>query len=186
MSGADRRTFVKRMAAASAAAAAASLVPGSSFGDEVGRAVAVRGDPESPVNRGLACVKGYHSVQALYGRDRLKRAMVRRGGRLVEVPMEEALDLVARRLRETMDRHGKDSVAMLHGLLHWRRRSPLGFHLQCLHVEGPGAGAPASHGAGRRCRRQSGRERAAGRRRPARPATGSRPRADGRRPPARG
>jgi nitrate reductase (cytochrome) len=143
MSGSDRRTFVKRVAAASAAAAAASLVPGTSFGSEIGRslsqagltwrktpcrfcgvgcgllvgleggrAVAVRGDPESPVSRGLACVKGYHSVQALYGKDRLTKAMVRRGGRLVEVPMGEALDLVARKLRETVDAHGKDSVAM--------------------------------------------------------------------------
>jgi nitrate reductase NapA len=79
---------------------------------EDGRAVAVRGDPDSPVNRGMACVKGYHSVQALYGRDRLRTAMVRRDGRLVPVPMQEALDLVARTLRETVDTHGKDSVAI--------------------------------------------------------------------------
>ncbi len=82
------------------------------IGLEDGRAVAVRGDPDSPVNRGLACVKGYHSVQSLYGGDRLTRAMVRRDGRLVEVPMAEALDRVARRLRETVEAHGKDSVAM--------------------------------------------------------------------------
>lgn len=81
-------------------------------GIEGGRAVAVRGDPDSSVNRGLACVKGYHSVQALYGRDRLTRAMVRRNGRLEEVPIQEALDLVASRLRETIDDHGKDSVAI--------------------------------------------------------------------------
>lgn len=81
-------------------------------GIENGRAVAVRGDPESPVNRGMACVKGFHSVQALYGRDRLTRAMVRRNGRLVEVPLSEALDLVAEQLRETVRTHGKDSVAM--------------------------------------------------------------------------
>ncbi len=81
-------------------------------GIEDGRAVAVKGDPESPVNRGLACVKGYHSVQALYGTDRLTRALVRRGGEFVEVPVDEALDLVADRLRETMEEHGKDSVAM--------------------------------------------------------------------------
>jgi len=81
-------------------------------GIQDGRAVAVRGDPDSPVNRGLACVKGYHSVQALYGRDRLTRAMVRRNGRLVEVPIREALDLVAQRLQETMEEHGKDSVAI--------------------------------------------------------------------------
>jgi nitrate reductase (cytochrome) len=143
VTGTDRRTFMKQVAAGAAAAAAASLMPGVAFGDDLartvgqlgltwkktpcrfcgvgcgllvgledGRAVAVRGDPESPVNRGLACVRGYHSVQALYGGDRLTRARVRRNGRLVEVPMAEALDLVARRLRETMAEHGKDSVAM--------------------------------------------------------------------------
>jgi nitrate reductase (cytochrome) len=79
---------------------------------ENGRAVAVKGDPDSPVNRGLACARGYHSVQALYGRDRLTRARVRRDGRLVEVPLQEALDLVAQRLRETVAEHGKDSVAI--------------------------------------------------------------------------
>jgi len=87
-------------------------------GIQDGRAVAVRGDPDSPVNRGLACVKGYHSVQALYGRDRLTRAMIRRNGRLEEVPIQEALDLVAEKLRETMEEHGKDSVA-LYGSGQW-------------------------------------------------------------------
>lgn len=77
-----------------------------------GRAVAVKGDPDSPVNKGLCCVKGYHSVQALYGKDRLKKAMVRKNGKLVEVPMKEALDLVASKMKETIQAHGKDSVAM--------------------------------------------------------------------------
>jgi nitrate reductase (cytochrome) len=81
-------------------------------GIEGGRAVAVRGDPDSPVNRGLACVKGYHAVQALYGTDRITRAHVRRDGRLVPVPIDEALELVARRLTETVQQHGKDSVAI--------------------------------------------------------------------------
>jgi nitrate reductase (cytochrome) len=142
MSTIDRRAFLRRLALTSAAAAASALMPGVFFasvpdragfsgvswkktpcrfcgvgcgllvGIEDGRAVAVAGDPDSPVNQGLACVKGYHSVQALYARDRLQRAMVRRDGRLVEVPMQEALELVARKLRETMDAHGKDSVAM--------------------------------------------------------------------------
>ena len=77
-----------------------------------GRAVAVRGDPDSDVNRGLACVKGYYSVQALYGQDRITRAKVRRNGQLVDVPIEEALDLVAEQLRQTVDEYGRDSVAM--------------------------------------------------------------------------
>ncbi len=75
-----------------------------------GRAVAVKGDPASPVNKGLCCVKGYHSVMALYGKDRLTRALVRKDGKLVPVPMKEAL--VAATMAETIKAHGKDAVAM--------------------------------------------------------------------------
>jgi nitrate reductase NapA len=87
-------------------------------GIEGGRAVAVKGDPDSPVSKGSACAKGYYSVQALYGRDRITRAKVRRDGAMVEVPLAEALDLVARRLQETVRQHGKDSVA-LYGSAQW-------------------------------------------------------------------
>ncbi|MEQ1690127.1 MAG: molybdopterin-dependent oxidoreductase [Gemmatimonas sp.] len=87
-------------------------------GIQGGRAVAVQGDPKSTVGDGLACAKGYYSVQALYARDRLKRAMIRRDNRLVEVPIGEALDLVAQRLRETTAKYGKDSVA-LYGSAQW-------------------------------------------------------------------
>jgi nitrate reductase (cytochrome) len=83
-----------------------------------GRAGAVKGDPNSPVSKGLACAKGYYSAQALYGRDRIRHAMIRRGNSLVEVPIGEALDLVARRMRETIQQHGKDSVA-LYGSAQW-------------------------------------------------------------------
>jgi nitrate reductase NapA len=86
---------------------------------ENGRAVAVKGDPDSPVSKGLACAKGYYSVQALYGRDRITRAMVRRaGGSLGVVSLGEALDVVASRLRETVRQHGKDSVA-IYGSAQW-------------------------------------------------------------------
>ena len=86
---------------------------------ENGRAVAVKGDSDSPVSNGLACAKGYYSVQALYGRDRITRAMIRRaGGALEAVPTGAALDLVASRLRETMRQHGKDSVA-IYGSAQW-------------------------------------------------------------------
>ncbi len=141
MTALDRREFLRRSAFASAAAAAASMVPGVAFGLDwldgqegvswlkapcrfcgtgcglligisEGRAVGVRGDPDSPVNRGLCCVKGYHSVQALYGSDRIRRAQIRRNGRLVDVPLSEALDLVAQRLAATVEEHGKDAVAM--------------------------------------------------------------------------
>ena len=77
-----------------------------------GRAVAVKGDPNSPVNKGLCCVKGYHSVQALYGKDRIKKARVRKNGKLVETSIDEALELVANKMKETISEHGKDSVSI--------------------------------------------------------------------------
>jgi nitrate reductase NapA len=83
-----------------------------------GRAVAVKGDPASPVNKGLCCVKGYHTVLALYGKDRLTQAQVRKNGKLVPVPMKEALDLVAAKMAETIKAHGKDAVA-LYGSGQW-------------------------------------------------------------------
>ncbi len=87
-------------------------------GVDHGRAVAVKGDPDCPVNAGLACAKGYHSVQAPYGNDRLNRALVRRNGSLVGVPLAQALDLVATRLGETIAESGRDSVALF-GSARW-------------------------------------------------------------------
>ena len=76
------------------------------------RAVAVKGDPNCSVNKGLCCVKGYHSIQILYGEDRLTKALVRKNGKLVEVPLKEALDLVAEKMQSTIKDHGKDAVSI--------------------------------------------------------------------------
>ncbi|CAM2007085.1 molybdopterin-dependent oxidoreductase [Acanthopleuribacter pedis] len=138
----SRRIFIKNMALSSAVVAAQSLLPGVLFpsasfgaaasgltwhktpcrfcgvgcgllvGIDSGRAVAVKGDPASAVNKGLCCVKGYHSVQALYGKDRLRSAQMRKNGRLVDVPLSEALDAVADHFKKTIAAHGKDSVAI--------------------------------------------------------------------------
>lgn len=135
-----RRDFVKAATAVSAAALARPLPPmtgqsGQPAWHQVpcrfcgvgcgllvrvdnGRAVAVKGDPASPVNRGLACAKGYYSIQALYGRDRITRAHLRRNGALAPVPMAEALDEIAARLRDAIQRFGPDSVA-LYGSAQW-------------------------------------------------------------------
>jgi nitrate reductase NapA len=82
------------------------------------RAVAVRGDPDSPSGLGMACVKGYHAVQTLYGRDRLTRALVRRQGVLVPVPLSEALDLVSRQLAATLAQHGPAAIGV-YGSARW-------------------------------------------------------------------
>jgi nitrate reductase (cytochrome) len=81
-------------------------------GIENGKAVAVKGDPLASVNKGLCCMKGYHSVMSIYGKDRLTKPLVRKNGKLVEVSMDEALTLVADKMKDTIDKHGKDAVSV--------------------------------------------------------------------------
>ena len=82
------------------------------IGTENGKAVAVKGDPKSTVNKGLLCVKGYHQIMCLQAKDRLTHALVKKNGTYVQTPINEALDLVARKMKETIEKHGKDAVAM--------------------------------------------------------------------------
>lgn len=82
------------------------------IGVEDGKAVAVKGDPKSAVNKGLCCVKGYHSVMSMYGKDRLTKPMVRKNGQMVETSMDEALELIASKMQSTIKEHGKDSVSV--------------------------------------------------------------------------
>src|SRR3990172_13054095 len=75
------------------------------------RIVAVKGDPESPVNRGLLCIKGYSLPKILYGEDRFPDPLLRKNGKFVKISWGEALDLIARKYREAVDTHGPESVA---------------------------------------------------------------------------
>jgi nitrate reductase NapA len=49
---------------------------------------------------------------ALYGSDRLTKAYIRKNGAMTAVPIQEALDLVASKMKETIAQSGKDSVAI--------------------------------------------------------------------------
>ncbi len=63
-----------------------------------GRVVAVQGDLENPVNKGLLCVKGYHAGVALYGKDRLRTPLIRKRGRLVSASWDEAITTIAKEI----------------------------------------------------------------------------------------
>src|SRR5512138_426138 len=64
-----------------------------------GKVFAVKGDRENH-NRGLLCVKGFLLPQILTAPDRCLHPLIRRDGRLVRASWDEALDLVASKLRE--------------------------------------------------------------------------------------
>jgi len=57
------------------------------------KVVAIAGDRQADVNKGLLCVKGYHVGMILYGADRLTKPMARRDGELVEIEWDEAIDI---------------------------------------------------------------------------------------------
>jgi assimilatory nitrate reductase catalytic subunit len=70
-------------------------------------AVSVAGDPEHPANRGRLCSKGSALGETLALDDRLLHPIVE-GGRAT---WDSALNLVAARFKETIAKHGPDSVA---------------------------------------------------------------------------
>jgi anaerobic selenocysteine-containing dehydrogenase len=82
-----------------------------------GRLVRVEGMKESPINRGKLCPKAYVSTQWLYSPQRLKYPLKRIGkkgeGKFERVTWDEALDIIARKLKEQKDKYGPESLAIL-------------------------------------------------------------------------
>jgi len=73
-------------------------------GVKEGKVVAVAGDKNAEVNKGLLCVKGYHVGSALYGEDRLTKPLLRRGSRYKEISWDEAIDVIADRIQGAPER----------------------------------------------------------------------------------
>jgi nitrate reductase NapA len=84
---------------------------GVKVGSRDGKVLAVTGDPDCGVNKGILCVKGYHLPSVMSGEDRLKHPMVRRGDRYERISWDEALDLAAGKMKESVEKHGPGSVA---------------------------------------------------------------------------
>ncbi|MGF1680459.1 periplasmic nitrate reductase subunit alpha [Photobacterium minamisatsumaniensis] len=143
-----RRAFVKANAAASAAAVAGISLPATAtnlivssdetkikwdkapcrfcgtgcsvlVGTQNGRVVATQGDPESPVNKGLNCIKGYFLSKIMYGRDRLQTPMLRmksgeyaKDGDFQPVSWDQAFDVMADKWKEALKKQGPSGVGM--------------------------------------------------------------------------
>jgi len=71
------------------------------------REVTIKGDPDHPANAGRLCSKGTHIGETVGLEGRLLHPMI--GKR--RVGWDKALDLVAKKFRDTIARHGPDSVA---------------------------------------------------------------------------
>ena len=83
------------------------------------RVVATHGDPQSEVNRGLNCVKGYFLSKIMYGSDRLTQPLLRmkngkydKSGTFTPVTWDKAFDTMAEKWKESLKKKGPTSVGM--------------------------------------------------------------------------
>ncbi len=86
---------------------------------ENGQITKIEGDPHSPTNRGTICAKGLAQIERLNHPDRLLYPMKRTGekgaGKWKRISWDEALDAVAERLRETIQREGEKAISFAQG-----------------------------------------------------------------------
>jgi len=84
-----------------------------------GRVVKVEGDPSHPLNKGSLCPKGKASLEYLYHPDRLRQPLKRVGergeGKWCRIDWEEALDIITRKMVESKEKYGPESVAFIRG-----------------------------------------------------------------------
>lgn len=85
---------------------------GVMVGTKNGKVVAVAGDQLNPVNKGLLCIKGYSLPGIFYAEDRLTKPRIRTNGKFKDATWGEALDLVASKYKEVLDKYGPESVAI--------------------------------------------------------------------------
>ncbi len=86
-----------------------------------GRVKRVDGGTRTPITDGFICAKVRNIADHLYGEDRVRHPMIRVGakdgtalGRFRRATWDEALDVIAERLREVRDRAGGEAILPFH------------------------------------------------------------------------
>lgn len=77
--------------------------------------VRIRGDQDDVFSKGFICPKGSTLKQLHEDPDRLRRPLVKRGGRHVEVSWDEAWQVVRDGLASVIDAHGRSALAVYMG-----------------------------------------------------------------------
>ena len=75
-----------------------------------GKAVGVAPWQRSPVNEGKLCPKGMTCWEFIHSPDRLTKPLIKKNGTFEEASWDEALDLIAKKFRETYEKHGPKSL----------------------------------------------------------------------------
>jgi predicted molibdopterin-dependent oxidoreductase YjgC len=68
---------------------------------------------DHPVGRGSLCIKGWNAHSFVGHPDRLKTPLIREGDDFREASWDEALNLVAKKLKSIKSKHGPDAIGVL-------------------------------------------------------------------------
>lgn len=86
---------------------------------EDGKITKVRPDPDGPLNRGHACVKGMSIIEQMYHPDRIiypmKRIGPKQSGQWERITWDEAYDIIVEKITSLWAEHGKECVAIASG-----------------------------------------------------------------------
>jgi len=84
-----------------------------------GRIKKIEGDPDCPLNRGTICAKGIAQIERLNHPDRLTYPMKRMGnrgeGKWARISWDEALETIAKKINETIEREGPEAISFAQG-----------------------------------------------------------------------
>lgn len=80
-----------------------------------GQLIKLAGDPQHPFTKGKACVKAARYVQRVYSPERIVHPMIRRNGQWERATWDEALDLIAERMRAISDESGPEAILYYQG-----------------------------------------------------------------------
>ena len=86
---------------------------GMEVGVKDGKAVAVRGNENHPVNRGKLCPKGLSEHHTLTAPGRATQPLLRKQGKLVPVSWDEALDTMVDKFGSIQSKYGKQSLGVI-------------------------------------------------------------------------
>lgn len=86
---------------------------GIQIGVRNGKAVAVRGDEDHPVNLGKLCPKGLSEHHILTAENRATHPLLKRNGKFVQILWDEAIDTLVTKFQEAQAKYGKESLGIL-------------------------------------------------------------------------
>ncbi len=74
------------------------------------KVIKVSSDYEAPVNQGNLCIKGRYGYDFIHNPERLKTPLIKKDGVFHETTWDEALQLVATKFKELIDKYGPEKV----------------------------------------------------------------------------